>query len=630
MKINNMKINDMRINFRFFVCGMLFLGAAAGCAKESAPVEGEGGVFTVTAEYPEGLEPAVKTVLGSDYEVLWKTGNKISINGTVSNAVSGSDDGKKCVDFTFGSTPASPYNVLYPGTTSINEVTFPATQNYVANSFDDNAAPAYGVATVSGNKAVVSLTPANAVLRFALNGTATITKIELKALGGESISGKFKVNFSTGALTANGSNSSTITYNTGNKTLTGTDTYFYVVVPARAYTDGFEALVYEKDTEKYMRLKFFGDGKTLDKGVLVEFVSKTYAAGRVDELAQIGDFTAEDAGALEKKANFTVANYNILSSYDNGRDKDVMQLKNAAEQLGKCVKATGADIICFNEIDNTFATSSTQSIQKISEDQGFTGYTWRVKNPNKVTHEWTSYDKEYTWANGFAFNPSVFEYVDEGTWYWFNKNGGYTGSSSTAYDSHLSKFRTFVYVKLKHKASGKTFNLLATHLPNYNDENSDGALEDGQAHLYAVTAINKFVADKDASGNWLLCGDMNAYNGTKGNPGKNKAGYDKLCEVWTDSYEALDAAGNLSDFYKTYNGTQSGSNYYYTWQQYSSNHPERRIDHIMYKGGFTVEDYKTVRLTYHYDTEGAHEDINPDDLYCPSDHLPVVVNVTLN
>lgn len=611
---------------------MILLGAAVGCSKEAAPDKSQeetGDVFTLCADLPEGQE-VVKTALGKNYEVVWKTGNKVSINGTVSNAVASGDNGKRSVDFTFPSTPSAPYNVLYPGTTSTNVVTFPATQNYIANTFDDNAAPSYGVATVKGNVATAKLTPLNAVLRFALNGNATITKIILNALGGESITGKFTVNFSSGALTANGSNSSSITYNIGTKTLGASDTYFYVVIPAHNYTQGFEALVYEDTTEKYMRLKFFGTGKTLAGGNLVEFASKTYAAGRVEELVALNDFSAQAGGDPEKKASFTVANYNLLSNCEGARDeKPFLQVANCAEQLGKCVKATGADIICFNEIDETFATSSTRSIQKISEAQGFTGYTWNIKNPNKVTHDWSSYDKEYTWANGFAFNTSVFEYVDEGTWYWFNKNGGYTGSSSTAYDSHLSKFRTFVYAKLKHKTSGKAVNLLVTHLPNYNDENSDGALGEGVANLYAATAINKFISDKDASGNWLLCGDMNAYNGTKGNSGKNKAGYDKLCEVWTDSYEALEAAGNLSDFYKTYIGTQSGANYGYGVLQYTRNHPERRIDHIMYKGGFQAESYKTVRLTYHYDTGGAYPDNESDD-WCPSDHLPVVVKVTLN
>lgn len=611
---------------------MLVIGMAAGCSKDGAPVEtiqGKGGVFTLTAEFPEDLD-AVKTALGSNYEVVWKTGNKISINGTVSNAVSSSDDGKKCVDFTFGSTPASPYNVLYPGTTSTNEVTFPATQNYVANSFDDNAAPAYGVATVSGNKAVVSLTPANAVLRFALNGTATVTKIELNALGGESISGKFKVDFSTGALKANGSNSSTITYNTGNKTLTGTDTYFYVVVPARTYTDGFEALVYEKDTEKYMRLKFFGDGKTLAKGSLVEFVSKTYAAGRVEELAQINDFSSQAGGDPEKKASFTIANYNILSDYDGSRsDKAVLNLNNCGVQLGKCVKATGADIICFNEIDKTFAGNSAKGIKSLSEAQGLTGYEWYVANPNKVIHETFSYSTECSYANGYAFNPAVFERV-EGNYYWFNKNGGYVGNKTDASDSHLGKYRTIVYAKLRHKASGKTFNLIVTHMPNYNDDNSDEkGLGDGVAHQYAATAINKFMEDKDVSGNWILCGDINAYNGTNGNPGKNIKGYNILLTKWTDSYEDMIEDGTLSDFYKKYCGTQSGTNYYYGVLQYTKDHPERRIDHIMYRGAFKAESYKTIRLTYNYDDGTVHPDNESND-WCPSDHLPVVVKLILN
>lgn len=612
---------------------MLILGAA--CAKESAPQEGpqpeEEGVFTLSAELPQDTE-VVKTALGNDYEIVWKTGNTVSINGTVSNPVVSDDNGKRSVNFTFKSTPSSPYNVLYPGTTSTNNVVFPATQNYVANTFDDNAAPSYGVATVTGNKATAKLTPVNVVLRFALNGNSTIDKIVLNAVGEESISGKFKVNFSTGAISANGDNSPSITYNiNGNTglTLNGSDTYFYIVIPARGYSSGLEALVYETSTEKYMRLTF-GKGKTYSAGTLVEFASKTYAAGRVEELAQINDFSSQAGGDPEKKASFTVANYNLLSNYEEGRDgKPFLQVTNCAEQLGKCVKATGADVICFNEIDETFATSSTQSIQKISEAQGFTGYTWKITNPNKVTHEWTSYDKEYTWANGFAFNSSVFEFVDSGTWYWFTKNGGYTGTASTAYDSHLTKYRTLVYAKLRHKNSGKTFNLLVTHLPNYNDNNSDDELEEGEANLYAATAVNQFVSDKDASGDWLLCGDMNAYNGTKGNTGKNKAGYDKLCEVWTDSYEALNAAGNLGDFYKTYNGTQSGANYGYGVLQYTRNHPERRIDHIMYKGGFKAESYKTVRLTYHYDTGGVYENNESDD-WCPSDHLPVVVKVTLN
>ncbi len=603
--------------------GVIFLGVA--CSKESAPSDTP---FVLRADLPENQE-VVKTGL-NDYVVVWNAGDKISINGILSNAVASSDEGKRSVDFTFASTPSAPYNTIYPGTSSSNTIAFPASQNYVVNSFDKGAAPSYGVATMSGEKHIVSLTPLATALRFALNGSATITKIVINNLGSEKITGNFTVNFGTGAISASGSNGTSITYNIGAKTLSGDDTYFYVTIPKGTYASGLEALVYEQTTEKYMRLTF-GKGKTYEAGTVVEFVSKTYAAGRVEEVAAINDFTAQAGGDPEKKASFTVANYNILSDIEEARSgsNEMLNLTNCREQLGKCIKATGADLICFNEVDETFAKGSDNSIQKIAEDQGFTGYTWRVTNPNKVTHEWISYEKEYTFANGFAFNSSVFEYVNEGSYYWFNKNGGYTGNKETAYGSHLDKFRTFVYAKLKHKTSGKTFNILVTHLPNYNDGNSDGDLAEGVAHNYAATAINSFMTATDASGAWLLFGDMNAYNGTSGNPGKNYTGYQTLLTKWTDSYEAMESDGTLSDFYKKYIGTQSGTNYYYGVLQYTKNHPERRIDHIMYRGGFKAEGYKTIRLTY-YHSDGTVHPYNESDEWCPSDHLPVVVNVILN
>lgn len=592
-----------------------------GCQKQETPAVKENGLFTITAELPDASEVTKTSLRTSDFKVLWSTGDKISVNGVLSNAVVSGDNGKPVVDFTFDSTPSSPYNTLYPGTTSTSKVVFPTTQAYVADSFDSAAAPSYGVAVVDGNTANVSLRPLGALIRFAINGSATISKIVLNARGGESITGNFTVNFSTGALTPSGNNGTSLTYNIeGGKTLSGTDTHFYLSVPARNFTQGFEALVYEKDTEKYACYKFFGSGKTLNKGALVQLESKTYAAGRVEELVQINDFTAESAGDPETRAEFTVATYNLFSNEENTRTGR-LALANCGAKLGDCVKATGADIIGFNEIDETFATSSTQSIQKLAEAQGLTGYTWKITNPNKVTHEWLSYDKEYTYANGFAYNGTVLQLVDFG-YYWYNKNGGYTGTASTAYGSHLSKFRTIVWAKFKHIASNKTFNVIFTHMPIKTDDNSDDSgLAEGVAHNYAATAINAFMQAKDSTGPWLLVGDLNAFGTNSKKTDPNNAGYTTLKTKWTDAYEDMLSDGTLSEFYQNYPGTQSGSapTYYYDVLTFTKNHSERRIDHIMYRGGFKAEDYKTIRLTYDYDDEPS----------CPSDHLPVVVKVSL-
>ena len=56
-------------------------------------------------------------------EVLWKTGDRISVNGTLSdNAVTARENGTKDVDFTISASQSAPYKVLYPGTASVNVI----------------------------------------------------------------------------------------------------------------------------------------------------------------------------------------------------------------------------------------------------------------------------------------------------------------------------------------------------------------------------------------------------------------------------------------------------------------------------------------------------------------------------
>ena len=79
-----------------------------------------------------------KTSLGAepDFKVLWSKGDQISVNGILSNAVTEEDHGKTQVRFRVDGNLTAPYKVLYPGTTETNVITLPATQNYVADSYD--------------------------------------------------------------------------------------------------------------------------------------------------------------------------------------------------------------------------------------------------------------------------------------------------------------------------------------------------------------------------------------------------------------------------------------------------------------------------------------------------------------
>ena len=601
----------------------------ASCEQKPEPVDPatpEDPVFVLSA----GLSDAeTKTTLGSTedpntFDNLWKTGDKISVNGTLSNAVSEADNGKKLVDFTVSGSLSAPYKVLYPGTTSTNVISLPATQQYVPDSFDGAAAAAYGTAEKTGNQYSVQLKNFTGLIRLALNGSATLDKIVLNSLGSEKLRGNFTLsNFETGAFT--GGTAGSLTYNCQGVTLTGSDTYFYIALPAQTYAAGVEALVYQADGA-FMRLKFWGDGKVLAGDAIVAFASKTFVAGRTENLLAIDDLTAESGGnPTVTPPSITVACYNVMRLDDDNRpaaattgdsNGKLARPANAIIKtntdmraaLGLAIYNTNADIVGFNEIgDDMYSSGQSQSLQDIVAAQG-ASYTWCLNYPGSLSGN-------YHYCNGFIYKASVLTLNDSGR-AWLRKNSNSYSTSST--DNSGDPNRYVVWAKFTHKTSGKQFYFFVTQLPTYGQDGGNG-----ESNLNMSGGVNAFAASKSATRR-ILVGDMNSVNHS-GN--SNQAGAQKLLEYWTDGYSAVLAAGNLSSFYQTYSGTQTGTaaSYQYNWTQYCKNHPERRIDHVMVQGKCTVKSYRTVRNTYTVSASGY------DDIECaPSDHFPVVCEISLD
>ena len=557
------------------------------------------------ASLAEGVTKTTLSFEDDVYKILWQTGDRVSINGNLSEAVADSDNGKKAVDFTVNGSLSAPYKVLYPGTNSANVIALPAKQNYVVNSFDPRAAASFGNARKNGNDYVASLTHFCGVIRFALKGSATLDRIELNALGGEKLYGNFTLATNSEGFTGSfsGGTAGTLTYSFGQSglELSGTDTPIYIAIPAQAYSAGIEALVYQEDGA-FMRLKFWGSGSTLGADDIVVFESKTYAAGRTENILAINTLTAEAGGdPTPSAAGITVATYNVLRLGEDGNRTQAAQDSDNADMqtaLGTAIKNTRADIIGFQEIGpKMYSTSGAYSLQNIATAAGATGYTWKLNFPS-------SSSGSYHYANGFAYNGSVLTLSDSGRC-WLNTNGSYSTSSSSG---SSSPDRLIVWGYFTHKVSGKKFYFFTTQLPT-SDETANNLAEAG--------AVNAFAASKAGSTPVILAGDMNAAPGHA-----CESGYNKLKEYWTDAYEYLDANGGLLDFYRTYSGTQSGSgeSYYYDILRFCKNHPERRLDHIMVHGACTVQSYRTVRNVYTYN----------DDPWAPSDHLPVVSYITLD
>lgn len=635
-----MKKNILKSAFLLAIIG----GFAAGCAVEPVPSQPEENQTVTYLELCASLpDVQTKTSLGAepDFKVLWSKGDRISVNGVLSNAVAEEDHNKSEVRFRVDGVSA-PYKVLYPGTTKTNVVTLPATQNYVADSFDSEAYAAYGTVVESDGELKATLNNFSGLVRFALNGSATLSKIEVNALGGEKLHGTFTLADSfNGEFT--GGTEGTLTYSFGEGlTLSETDTYVYISLPAQTYTAGIEAKVYQADGA-FMRLKFWGEGETLAGNEIRSFVSKTYAAGRTENLVGINELGAEDGGMPNVPAGITVAIFNTMrfdadyrpsaaittKSQSNAlwRPEGAISSDNAAmrEAFGKVIYNTQADIIGFNEVEETMnETSDANSIENLAKAQGC-NYTYKFFSSSEAgwLDKILGNEGSLSFANGFAYNANVLTLNDSGR-AWYNNSG--TTNYSTSSDSNSGDpNRTYIWAKFTHKASGKQFYFFVTQLPT-----------DATNNTKASNGINNFAQSKAGSLPHILVGDMNSADHSKD---ECQEGAQKLLEYWTDAYTAVDEAGNLAAFYKTYSGTQSGTgkNYHYSILDFCKDHPERRLDKIMTKGACTATTYKTIRNSYtvRYTGTGTdHEEVEhevDEDVACyPSDHLAVVSYVTLD
>ena len=287
------------------------------------------------------------------------------------------------------------------------------------------------------------------------------------------------------------------------------------------------------------------------------------------------------AGEMEP---LTVATYNVLKPAGR-RTEMSMHNSTVLKTLAKAISETKADIIGFNELDESFIAGADFSLPAACKS--IKDYNWDIQWPNDIKEDGSI---KYSYANGFAYNKKKLKVEDCG-YVWLSKeeNEWYVKPSS-AYLKAGSPERTCIWIKMTHIASKTQFWVFITHLPT----SSQG----GAANMAYV--VNNFAKSKAKDAPSILLGDMNSTPGSYA--------YRLLCRYWRD--------GNVNNW-----GTMSGSstNYYYPVEEYSPDNPGARIDHIMTRG-CEAKDYRLIKTSY----------TGPDgNLWCPSDHLPVVATVTI-
>ena len=215
------------------------------------------------------------------YPLYWSEGDKIAVNGVVSEALAASAEGKANALFTLNGNVAYPYNIVCPAADGVSAVAsgcqavvFPATQNYVAGNVDGKAIVMYGYAEEGETPTLKHLT---GVLRIAVKGQATLSSLTVTSPSG-ALAGTFDVNCANGELTAQeGTTSNTVSMSFGEGLALGAEaTPIYVAVPAGEY--GIVSVTLATTSGEKMLIKFDSSSKPISVGKVREFSEFEFVA----------------------------------------------------------------------------------------------------------------------------------------------------------------------------------------------------------------------------------------------------------------------------------------------------------------------------------------------------------------
>ncbi len=242
----------MKARYFFLLAATMLL---AGCNKDmlETPVEQEE-VQEVKTVLSVGIDnPETKTYLnkdGSVYHVYWSNGDKIAVNGVASNELTGLADNTASTSFTFEAVLSTPYYVLYPAGIYADDthVTLPAVQTYKAGGIADGMFPMAGY-TADGSSVTMSHLCSIvkiSVKRAAVDAdTDNIVAVRFKGRNSEKVNGEFEIAYNPAALTAAFGSGSELEVRVLQNLATSTSDaiVYYLVVPARTYSNGFDIIV---------------------------------------------------------------------------------------------------------------------------------------------------------------------------------------------------------------------------------------------------------------------------------------------------------------------------------------------------------------------------------------------------
>lgn len=622
--------------------------ALAACSKVEPIVTPDSAqVFSLEASLPEmGSDTKTSIALdGERYSIYWESGDRISAgDNNISNPLEGVTKSSSSV-FTFSKAVTNGAFVRCPGVADSKTLVLPSEHTSVGGLYDPQANPLWGVVTISDDtvpSAKLALNNTMAMLLFQIKGASTITKASLETIAGEPLCGTFKIG--NDGVVSNGVDTDfriSVNFASPIELNAETATELFIPILPAFYSKGMALQLYD-DTGKMMRLTFFKTGQSLTNLNLAKF-SVNYAGGREEVILPLNNLDADDAiydDYNRPDKAIKVGTFNVWADFDRenkveGDAELVYRGWNyAKEYVAAEIDALDCDVIGFNELalNTHVATGSSSLLAAIKSHT--TKYTFSFDWPNFVYAYSNKVVRDYTFANGFAYDASVVRLEASGM-FWLNEDGFTPPTSNTGSDLHWDDLaggkRTCVWAKFTQLETGKVFYFASTHLAIESQGAVDGVdYPDGVWNLLTAQCLIKhFKARTGASDSSpiIIAGDMNSSHESAPNAGfryivnkpKSTDEFTNTTLPFDDVRDMCVANGTLPHTEKGIPGTSLGEHNLasrITQEKY-------RYDHIMVRNVSNVACYTSIRTSY-----TAPGDPN-QTAWQPSDHSPISAYVVL-
>lgn len=204
------------------------------------------------------LPGTTKTVLGDAQDgvrpVLWCKGDKISVNGVVSDPLDVEGDVLKA-DFVLSGQVSAPYKIIYPAgmVKDAATVTLPAGQKYAEG--DNIVSGSMPMAGYSDTESVMMKQVCGILgIRLKMGTEANLIRyIEVTALGEEPVCGDFSVDFQNSTLSSEAKDADVIRMEVQKTFPAGSANTFNVILPAGVYSAGFQVKVVDENGRAMVR-----------------------------------------------------------------------------------------------------------------------------------------------------------------------------------------------------------------------------------------------------------------------------------------------------------------------------------------------------------------------------------------